>query len=146
MYQCVLSEDILLPICSSVVVVLRLSGFLRVFWDCLGLYIFWYIPVLDNHMVSEKIIKKLQSDYNKNMKFGLTVSKCVLWCFALSELFEKLLGQLGNWQRYGLSPVWLLWWIFKFSSLENALEHPLNWNNTIGSTRDSLFGCLYWIW
>ena len=54
----------------------------------------------------------------------LTVSRCVRWCFARSDEFEKAFGQAGNWQMYGFSPVWDRMCILRFSSLENALLHP----------------------
>lgn len=57
----------------------------------------------------------------------LTVSWCVLWCLARSDEFENALGQPRCWQRYGFSPVCDRMWIFRFSSLENALLHPGNW-------------------
>ena len=61
----------------------------------------------------------------------LTVSWCVLWCLALSDEFENAFGQPRCWQRYGFSPVWDRMWIFKFSSLENALLHPGNWRRKV---------------
>ena len=48
----------------------------------------------------------------------------VRWCFARSELLEKVLRQVGYWHRYGFSPVCERRWIFRFSSRENAFVHP----------------------
>jgi hypothetical protein len=70
----------------------------------------------------------------------LTVSTCVRWCLARSELLLNAFVQPEYWQEYGLSPVWDLWWIFKFSSLENAFVHPWNckhWGINYNSIRNS---------
>lgn len=56
----------------------------------------------------------------------LTVSKCVLWCLARSLELLNAFWQPGCWQRYGFSPVWLLKWILRFSSLEKAFLQPSN--------------------
>lgn len=60
---------------------------------------------------------------------SLTVSWWVLRCFALSEELLKLFKHPGCVQRYGLSPVWDLRCIFKFSNRLNALGHPMYWNS-----------------
>jgi len=58
----------------------------------------------------------------------LTALECVLfWCLALSLALLKALVQPGNSHMYGFSPVWLRRWVFKFSSLEYAFEHPSNY-------------------
>lgn len=56
----------------------------------------------------------------------LTVSKCVLWCLARSLELLNAFWQPVCWQRYGFSPVWLLKWILRFSSLEKAFLQPSN--------------------
>jgi hypothetical protein len=59
----------------------------------------------------------------------LTALKCVLWCLALSEELENAFLQWGAGHVYGLSPVWDLMWIFKFSRRENAFPQPGCWKN-----------------
>lgn len=66
--------------------------------------------------------RRLQCDF-----CFLTVSTCVLWCLARSLELLKAFWQPGCWQRYGFSPVWLLKWILRFSSLEKAFLHPSNY-------------------
>lgn len=70
--------------------------------------------------------KKRTTDILNWVLTSLTVSWCVLWCFALSDELLNAFGQPRCWQRYGFSPVCDRIWIFRFSSLENALLHPGN--------------------
>lgn len=58
------------------------------------------------------------------INYQLTVSRCVRWCFALSDELLNAFVHPACWHTYGRSPVWDRKWIFRFSSLENAFSHP----------------------
>lgn len=77
--------------------------------------------------------RRLQCDF-----CFLTVSTCVLWCLARSLELLNAFWQPGCWQRYGFSPVWLLKWILRFSSLEKAFLHPSNYKREIKNTLSKL--------
>lgn len=71
-------------------------------------------------MKSDSLTTEMSDVLNKGQCEGLYVCGwCLFWCFFRLLGSENLSAHNAHW--YGLSPVWMFLWIFRFQNWENFL-------------------------